>query len=56
MVVHDLVEALKQRHPSYQRVFVGTLPPGIHARQIEIGSLVMGNLRIVLKPDIFTNG
>lgn len=56
MVVHDLVEAFKQRHPQYQRVFVETLPPGILAKQIETGSLVMGNLRIALKPDIFTNG
>ena len=55
---HDghLVEAFKQRHPQYQRVFVETLPPGILAKQIETGSLVMGNLRIALKPDIFTNG
>jgi molybdate transport system substrate-binding protein len=56
MVVHDLVEAFKQRYPQYQRVFVETLPPGILAKQIETGSLVMGNLRIALKPDIFTNG
>jgi molybdate transport system substrate-binding protein len=56
MVVHDLVEAFKRSHPQYQRVFVETLPPGILARQIETGSLVMGNLRIALKPDIFTNG
>lgn len=56
MVVHDLVEAFKQRHPQYQRVFAETLPPGILAKQIETGSLVMGNLRIALKPDIFTNG
>ena len=56
MVVHDLVEAFKQRYPQYQRVFVETLPPGILAKQIETGSLVMGNLRVALKPDIFTNG
>lgn len=56
MVVHDLVEAFKQRHPESQRVFVETLPPGILAKQIETGSLVMGNLRVALKPDIFTNG
>jgi ABC-type molybdate transport system substrate-binding protein len=56
MVVHDLVEAFKQRYPQYQRVFVETLPPGILARQIDTGALVMGNLRIALKPDIFTNG
>ncbi|HUA80897.1 MAG TPA: substrate-binding domain-containing protein [Dyella sp.] len=56
MVVHDLVEAFKQRHPQYQRIYVETLPPGILAKQIETGSLVMGNLRIALKPDILTNG
>ncbi|GLQ86683.1 molybdate ABC transporter substrate-binding protein [Dyella flagellata] len=56
MVVHDLVEAFKQRYPQYQRVFVETLPPGILAKQIESGSLVVGNLRIALKPDVFTNG
>ena len=56
MVVHDLVAAFKQRYPQYQRIYVETLPPGILAKQIETGSLVMGNLRIALKPDIFTNG
>lgn len=56
MVVHDLVAAFRQAHPEYQRVFVETLPPGILARQIESGALVMGNLRIALKPDIYTAG
>jgi molybdate transport system substrate-binding protein len=56
MVVHDLVEAFKKNHPQIQRIYVETLPPGILAKQIETGSLVMGNLRIALKPDIFTNG
>ncbi|MEO8810568.1 MAG: substrate-binding domain-containing protein [Rhodanobacter sp.] len=56
MVVHDLMAAFKQAHPQYQRIFVETLPPGILARQIEGGVLVMGNLRIALKPDVFTAG
>lgn len=56
MVVHDLMDAFKQAHPAYQRVFVETLPPGILAKQIESGSLVMGNLRITLKPDVYTAG
>lgn len=56
MVVHDLMAAFRQAHPRYQRIFVETLPPGILARQIETGSLVMGNLRIALKPDVFTAG
>lgn len=56
MVVHDLMTAFKRAHPQYQRIYVETLPPGILARQIETGSLVMGNLRITLKPDIYTAG
>lgn len=56
MVVHDLLAAFRQAYPQYQRIFVETLPPGILAKQIETGSLVMGNLRIALKPDVFTAG
>lgn len=56
MVVHDLVAAFKQAYPQYTRIYVETLPPGILAKQIETGSLVMGNLRIALKPDIYTAG
>ena len=56
MVVHDLVAAFKQAYPQYRRVFVETLPPGILARQIESGVLVMGNLRLALKPDVYTAG
>jgi len=56
MVVHDLVGAFKRAYPQYRRIYVETLPPGILAKQIESGSLVMGNLRIALKPDIYTAG
>lgn len=56
MVVHDLLEAFKQAHPQYQRIYAETLPPGILARQIESGTLVMGNLRITFKPDVYTAG
>ena len=56
MVVHDLLAAFRQAHPQYRRIFVETLPPGILARQIETGSLVMGNLKIALQPDVFAAG
>lgn len=56
MVVHDLMAAFKQAHPHIKRIYVETLPPGILAKQIETGSLVMGNLRITLKPDVYTAG
>jgi ABC-type molybdate transport system substrate-binding protein len=56
MVMDDLIAAFKKAYPDYQRVFVETLPPGILAKQIETGSLTIGNMRIDLKPDIFTSG
>ena len=56
MVVHDLVQAFKQAHPEYKRIFVETLPPGILVQQIEQGALVMGNMRITLQPDVYTAG
>ncbi|QRP64056.1 substrate-binding domain-containing protein [Rhodanobacter sp. FDAARGOS 1247] len=56
MVVHDLMDAFRQAHPAYRRIFVETLPPGILAKQIESGSLVMGNLRITHRPDVYTAG
>lgn len=56
MVLEELISAFKQEYPQYQRVFVETLPPGILAQQIEKGSLTIGNMRITLKPDIYTAG
>ena len=56
MVVHDLMAAFKKAYPKYQRIYVETLPPGILAKQIESGALVMGNLRLALKPDVYTAG
>jgi len=56
MVIDELVEAFKKAYPAYQRVFVETLPPGILAKQIEGGTMTIGNMRIDLKPDVYTAG
>lgn len=56
MVVPDLVDAFRAAHPQYQRIFVETLPPGILASEIEQGTLVLSNLRIDLKPDVYAAG
>lgn len=56
MCVDDLLTAFKKEHPQYQRIFVETLPPGILARQVKGGSITIGNMRISLKPDVFTAG
>jgi molybdate transport system substrate-binding protein len=56
MVVPDLFEAFRSTFTQHQRIFVETLPPGILAQQIEKGSLVIGNLKITLAPDVYTAG
>ncbi len=56
MVLDELLEAFKKEYPQYTRIFVETLPPGILAKQLKEKTLVMGNLRISLAPDIFSDG
>lgn len=56
MVVPELLNAFRAIYPKYQRIFVETLPPEILAQQIEKGSLVIGNLKITLTPDVYTAG
>lgn len=56
MCIDDLLAAFKKAYPQYQRVFAETLPPGILAKQIEGGSITIGNMRITLQPDIYTAG
>ena len=56
MCLDDMMAAFKKAYPQYQRVFAETLPPGILAKQIMGGSITIGNLRITLKPDVYTAG
>ncbi len=56
MVIDDLIKAFKKAYPKYQRVFAETLPPGILAKQIETGSITIGNMRIDIQPDVYTAG
>ena len=56
MVMDDLIEAFKKKHPKYERIFVETLPPGILAKQIEGGSITIGNMRITHQPDVYAAG
>lgn len=56
MVMDDLIAAFKAQHPAYQRIFVETLPPGILAKQIEGGSITIGNMRITHLPDVYAAG
>jgi len=56
MCIEDLLAAFKLAYPQYQRIFAETLPPGILAKQITGGSITIGNMRITLKPDVYTAG
>ncbi|GGC06213.1 MULTISPECIES: substrate-binding domain-containing protein [Dyadobacter] len=56
MVIDDLLSAFKKQYPQYQRVFAETLPPGILGKQIQSGSITIGNMRISHQPDIYTAG
>lgn len=56
MCIDELINGFKKKYPKYARVFAETLPPGILAKQIEGGSLTIGNLRITHKPDVYTAG
>ncbi len=56
MLVNELLAAFRKAHPEFGRVLAETLPPGVLARQIARGGLVVGNARITLKPDVFTAG
>lgn len=56
MCIDELLEGFKKKHPHIERIFAETLPPGILAKQIEGGSLTIGNLRITHKPDVYTAG
>ena len=56
MVLDELLAAFRKKYPQYQRILVETLPPGLLFEQIKTGSLVIGNMRISVKPDIYTTG
>lgn len=56
MVVDELLAAFRKKHPEYTRIFVETLPPGILAKQIASGSILIGNLRIDHPADVYLAG
>jgi molybdate transport system substrate-binding protein len=56
MVLDSLLAAFKRKYPQYERILVETLPPGLLYQQIKSGSLIIGNMRITVKPDIYTAG
>jgi len=56
MVLPELLAAFRSEYPAYRRIFCETLPPGILARQIQVGMLRVGNLELEVRPDVVTGG
>lgn len=57
MLVNRLMSAFVKAHPEYKRVVAFTFPPGRLITSIERGrGILLGNMRITLKPDILTAG
>jgi molybdate transport system substrate-binding protein len=56
MATDSLMKRFKDEYPQYRLVFWETLPPGVLVEQIKHGTLVVGQLRINLRPDIMTAG
>ncbi|MHB1844086.1 MAG: molybdate ABC transporter substrate-binding protein [Deltaproteobacteria bacterium] len=57
MAMPDLVQAFLAHHPEVKRIFYETLPPGILDEQLAGGgALVVGNLVLHARPDVFAAG
>ena len=57
MLVNKLMSAFNKTHPEYPRVVAFTFPPGRLITSLERGNgILLGNMRITLKPDILTAG
>jgi molybdate transport system substrate-binding protein len=57
MLVNKLMKSFMKSYPKYKRVVAFTLPPGRLITSIRRGNgILLGNMRIMLKPDILTAG
>lgn len=57
MLVNRLMSAFMKAYPEYKRVVAFTLPPGRLITSMQRGQgILIGNMRITLKPDILTAG
>ncbi len=53
-VMKDLVAAFEAKNPDLRgKIFYETLPAGVLAKQLSMGTLTVGNLTIAAKPDVF---
>ncbi len=56
MAIPKLIEQFEAMYPQYKKVYYETLPPGIIEQQFTKGSIVVGNLKIEIAPDVYTGG
>jgi ABC-type molybdate transport system substrate-binding protein len=55
MVMEELLDAFRQRHPEVEKIFYETLPPGLELRQILMGGALFQGRTITGRPDIYTS-
>lgn len=55
MLMQELVNAFKQKHPDIQNIYYQTLPPGLQLKQILAGGAWFRGRRIDAKADIYTS-
>ena len=56
MVVEEILAAFRQCYPDIRHIFYETLPPGVLADQIKLGTLRVEKLIISTPPDVYTAG
>ncbi len=55
MVMEELLDAFRKRHPEVERIFYETLPPGLELKQILAGGALFQGRVITGTPDIYTS-
>jgi ABC-type molybdate transport system substrate-binding protein len=55
MVMGDLLEAFRRKHPEVDNIYYETLPPGLELKQILAGGAVFGDRVLDVEPDIYAS-
>ena len=55
-VLPSLIAAFRAEHPEVRNIFYETLPPGVLSKQVERGSLQIGELHLHVHGDVYFSG
>lgn len=53
MALADALGAFRSEHPDVNDIFYATTPPNVLTEAMKSGALVVGNLRLTVRPDVF---